>query len=318
MQFDVFNGDADGICSLVQLRLARPGASELITGVKRDIGLLRRAQAEAGDSVCVLDISLAKNRQALLDLLDKRVKVFYADHHQAGDISQHPLLESVIDTRAEVCTALLVDRYLNYRYSAWAAVAAFGDNLPAAAGNVVRRLGLSDSQGRQLRDLGICINYNAYGETVADLHIAPDQLFTRLSVYNSPFDYLADCGDEFQRLQDGYAGDMAQAWQTPVDSQSACSALFILPDQPWSRRVNGVWGNALALRYPDRAHAVLVPGSQGGYRVSVRAPVNNPSGADEFCSAFPGGGGRKAAAGINHLPLDGLDRFREKFIAYFS
>ena len=38
--YDVFNGDADGICSLVQLRLAEPRESTLVTGVKRDINLL--------------------------------------------------------------------------------------------------------------------------------------------------------------------------------------------------------------------------------------------------------------------------------------
>ena len=37
--FDVFNGDADGICSLVQLRLAAPAESTLITGVKRFVFL---------------------------------------------------------------------------------------------------------------------------------------------------------------------------------------------------------------------------------------------------------------------------------------
>ena len=35
--FDVFNGDADGICALIQLRLAEPRDTTLITGVKRDI-----------------------------------------------------------------------------------------------------------------------------------------------------------------------------------------------------------------------------------------------------------------------------------------
>ncbi|MGB5082223.1 MAG: acetyltransferase, partial [Burkholderiales bacterium] len=34
---DVFNGDADGLCSLRQLRLAEPAESQLVTGVKRDI-----------------------------------------------------------------------------------------------------------------------------------------------------------------------------------------------------------------------------------------------------------------------------------------
>lgn len=54
--YDVFNGDADGICALVQLRLAEPKPAELITGVKRDISLLNKLPVEACD-VTVLDIS---------------------------------------------------------------------------------------------------------------------------------------------------------------------------------------------------------------------------------------------------------------------
>ncbi|MBS4052635.1 MAG: DHH family phosphoesterase, partial [Methylomonas sp.] len=77
MNFDVFNGDADGICALLQLRLAEPADSILVTGVKRDISLLKRVDAKAGDRVNVLDISLDKNRQPLMDLLDRRVEVFY-------------------------------------------------------------------------------------------------------------------------------------------------------------------------------------------------------------------------------------------------
>ena len=32
-RIDVFNGDADGICALQQIRLAEPGESVLVTGV---------------------------------------------------------------------------------------------------------------------------------------------------------------------------------------------------------------------------------------------------------------------------------------------
>ena len=39
MDYDVFNGDADGIISLVQLRLSDPRDAELVTGRKRDIKL---------------------------------------------------------------------------------------------------------------------------------------------------------------------------------------------------------------------------------------------------------------------------------------
>ena len=63
--FDVFNGDADGLCALTQLRNARPLETELVTGVKRDINLLDRVQAEPGSQVTVLDVSLDKNRAGL-------------------------------------------------------------------------------------------------------------------------------------------------------------------------------------------------------------------------------------------------------------
>ena len=56
--FDVFSGDADGILSLVQLRLAEPRQAALITGRKRDINLLDRVAAGSGDHVTALDISI--------------------------------------------------------------------------------------------------------------------------------------------------------------------------------------------------------------------------------------------------------------------
>ena len=52
-----FNGDADGLCALQQLRLADPRPGELVTGVKRDINLLERVPARAGDECTVLDVS---------------------------------------------------------------------------------------------------------------------------------------------------------------------------------------------------------------------------------------------------------------------
>ena len=70
--FDVFNGDADGLCALHQLRLAEPRDSVLVTGVKREIALLKKVQASSGDHITVLDISLDKNREALQNLLTRR------------------------------------------------------------------------------------------------------------------------------------------------------------------------------------------------------------------------------------------------------
>ncbi|MFZ8890176.1 MAG: DHH family phosphoesterase, partial [Pseudomonadales bacterium] len=64
-RYDVFNGDADGICALLQLRLAMPAESTLITGVKRDIDLLKQVAAGPGDEITVLDVSMDTNRAAL-------------------------------------------------------------------------------------------------------------------------------------------------------------------------------------------------------------------------------------------------------------
>lgn len=63
---------------------------------------------------------------------------------------------------------------------------------------------------------------------------------------------------------------------------------------------------------------MLTRQSDDNFLVSVRAPLNNKTGADELCRQFETGGGRKAAAGINKLPASDYDRFLEKFTASFS
>ena len=55
--YDVFNGDADGLCALLQLRLATPCESVLVTGVKRDIKLLDKVDVQRNDEIYVFDIS---------------------------------------------------------------------------------------------------------------------------------------------------------------------------------------------------------------------------------------------------------------------
>ncbi|MFO1364243.1 MAG: hypothetical protein U1F45_17610 [Burkholderiales bacterium] len=92
-RIDAFNGDADGICALHQLRLAEPADSVLVTGPKRDIALLPRVAARAGDEVTVLDVSLDRNRGALEALLERGVRVRWFDHHYPGEIPSHPLFE---------------------------------------------------------------------------------------------------------------------------------------------------------------------------------------------------------------------------------
>ncbi len=308
--YDIFNGDADGICALLQLRLAEPRDATLITGVKRDIALLEQVKLAApGDRITVLDISMAKNSGPLNRLLGLGAEITYIDHHAAGEIPDHPNLDAIIDTRPEVCTSLLVDQELKGIYRPWAIVAAFGDNLDQSARQAAIPLQYSEEQLRQLKELGTCINYNGYGNTVDDLHIPPALLYRELLDYPSPFDYQADSNSSYRKLSNGYRQDIARAEAIEPFHSTAKVALYRLPDKAWARRVSGVYGNLLANRHPERAHAILTQHPQGGYVVSVRAPLANRTGAEQLCSQFPTGGGRKAAAGINQLPETELGRF---------
>jgi len=310
--FDVFNGDADGICALHQLRLAQPRSSTLITGVKRDIHLLKRVQAKQGDQITVLDISLDKNRDALQHVLSQGSSVRYFDHHFAGDIPMHAQLDTYIDTDANTCSSLLVNHYLNGAHLPWAVVAAFGDNLFDAAHQAATPLHLSDTQLQQLEYLGTLINYNGYGSTLDDLHFHPAALYQAIAPYNNPFDFIAESLD-YQTLARGYESDIEQARLLTAHTTTAKTAVFMLPDEPWTRRVSGVYGNELARQHPDRAHALITLLADQAYRISVRAPFTNKTGADELCMQFPTGGGRKAAAGVNALPADMLDAFISAF-----
>jgi hypothetical protein len=92
----------------------------------------------------------------------------------------------------------------------------------------------------------------------------------------------------------------------------------VLPSEPWARRVNGVLANQLAQQATGRAHALLTRLPEGGFVVSVRAPLNTREGADELCRRFATGGGRKAAAGVNHLPDEQYEEFVQAFRSAFA
>ena len=318
-RIDVFNGDADGICALAQLRLAEPHEATLVTGVKRDIALMDRVDAEAGDQVTVLDVSLDKNRKGLERVLQAGASVFYVDHHFAGDIPASTSLSTIINEAPDVCTSLLVNGHLKNRFLAWAIVGAFGDNLKASAEIMARHMDLSEAQLRKLEDLGTYMNYNGYGEKIEDLHFTPEELYLHVSRYLTPFTFMEDAKEAFGKLEDGYKTDMGKAESTRPESVSTeHAALFILPCEAWARRVSGVYSNDLANQSPDRAHAVLTEKADGHYLISVRAPLNRKTGADELCRQFPTGGGRAAAAGVNDLPADQFGAFAEAFTRQFA
>ena len=302
--FDVFNGDADGICALVQLRLARPRDSVLITGVKRDIALLSKVTAKSGDNVTVLDISMQKNLLALNNMLAEDVEVFYADHHQSGVIPQHKKLKALIDLSPTICTSLIIDNFLQQQFHLWGITAAFGDNLNTIALKLAMQAALTDTQTSQLQQLGIYLNYNGYGSQIEDLFYHPATLYQHCVDYVSPLEFISERADIFSALEDGYQDDMAAAKGTKAAYKSNAVGVFELPDEKWARRVSGVWGNELANQYPQRAHLILTPVDKQHYTVNIRAPHDNKSGANTVASQFPTGGGRAGAAGINLLATD--------------
>ena len=315
--FDVFNGDADGICALHQIRLAEPTESELVTGVKREIELLKRVRAGPGDLVTVLDISLDRNRGALLKLLEDGAQVRYFDHHAAHDIPDHPALEAVIDQSRDVCTSMLVDRYLGARYRPWAVAAAFGDNLADCAVRLAAPLGLNASRLDVLRELGENLNYNAYGETESDLLVSPAALYRLIHAYADPFRLVRN-EPVIAQLGHERKADLRQALAIEPQRASIGAEAYLLPDVPWSRRVSGVFANHLAGTNPEFTHAVLTHNARGGYTVSVRSPGNANVSALDFCRLFTTGGGRLQAAGIDQIEAAQLDAFLDEFERAFK
>jgi hypothetical protein len=316
--FDVFNGDADGLCALTQLRNAQPREAELVTGVKRDINLLERVEAGPDSRVTVLDVSLDKNRAGLERALASGAEVFYFDHHFAGDIPTAENFQSFINTAPDVCTSMLVNQYLEGAFLEWAVVGTFGDNLQDSARRIAKPLAVREGSLQYLEHLGIYINYNGYGSNLDDLHFEPAELYRLIAPYASPFDFMSDGAEHFQKLEQGYRQDMASAAALTPEYQDDAVAAYMFPNEPWARRVSGVYSNDLANGDPARGHAVLTTKANGCYLVSVRAPLSNKTGADELCMKFPTGGGRKAAAGINDLPADMLQEFIDTFAAFYA
>jgi hypothetical protein len=312
-----FNGDADGLCALQQLRLENAEPGVLVTGVKRDIELVGRVAAKAGDECVVLDVSLDVNRAGLVTVLAAGAKVRYFDHHHAGEVPDHAKLEPHLDPSPNVCTSILVDRYLGGRRRAWAAVGAFGDSLGAEGRALSHAAGVGEDDARALEDLGVCINYNAYGETLADLHVPPATLAEEMRPFEDPREFLRR-SESYRKLRDGYQQDMELAARLEPRTEVPGAVLFLLPDEAWARRASGTLANDLAKAHAGSAVAIVSPKAQGGFLVSLRVPKESTVSAEAFARRFPTGGGRRTAAGINHLPAPELDSFARDFTCEFT
>jgi hypothetical protein len=310
---DLFNGDADGICALHQLRMAEPRRTRLITGVKRDIELFRHLPPDRPLDVTVLDLCFDKNEAGVRRVLQADGQVRYFDHHSAHTLFEHPRLHACIDQAADVCTSLLVDRHLAGRFRDWAIVGAHGDNLSPASFAMARARGHDAGEMEALQRLGLLLNYNAYGESTDDLHLPPLQLYEAVRRFESPFDFIAQA-DEYRRLAQGYEDDRHRSAALQPFWRHRDAELYLLPGEAWARRLSGTLANRLVAEGEGKSVAVLTRRSDGHFIVSVRIAARCAASADALCRRYPSGGGRRAAAGIDSLPESEL----EGFIAEFS
>lgn len=315
--YDLFNGDADGICALHQLRLAQACDSRLLTGVKRDIALFQKLPKDVALNVTALDISFDRNEAALRQVLESGGCVRYFDHHAAQKKFAHPQLECHIDGAPDICTSLLVDQYVGGRFRPWTIVAAYGDNMPALAARLTLAAGCSAQSSNDLAQLGHLLNYNAYGETTADLHIHPADLYRAIHHFEMPQDFIARA-PEYAYLLKGFTTDQQLLRDMEPHAESALAAVYLLPDAHWARRLSGILANQLTGTDRNKSFAVLTPCSSGTYVASIRTGAATHARADLFCSRYPGGGGRHAAGGVDQLPESELGRFITDFFHYLT
>ena len=313
--YDLFNGDADGLCALHQLRMHQPRDSTLLTGVKRDIELLRKLPRGLALEVSVLDVCFDRNVDEVREVLANGGRVAYFDHHAASSLFEHPRLHAHIDRAADVCTALLVDRHVAGRYRDWAIVGAFGDNLLGVARGLASQQGHGEQQAAKLEHLGMLLNYNAYGESIEDLHLHPLALYHALHGFECPLDFIAR-SDAYALLHEGHAEDQHRLASIQPTAEDARGEVFVLGSEPWMRRLSGSLANERVASGHGRSVAVLTQRSDGGYLVSVRTAEGCAAGADELCRRYPGGNGRRAAAGIDRLPEAALDGFMADFFRH--
>jgi hypothetical protein len=317
MDYDIFNGDADGIFSLHQYRLENPlPNARLITGVKRDIWLLARLEDVTDSALAVFDISFDSNRASLLKILGNNNRVVYFDHHFAGEGIDALAIQAYLDPSPRTCTSLIVNAALGGSHGLWAICGAFGDNLLEPALALAQALHLGEKQIHRLRELGEMFNYNGYGEFLDDLHFHPQKLYEAVQPYANPFDFY-DHSQQLATLRTGYQSDLAQAMNQQELKTFGKNRIYCLPNESWARRVAGVFSNFRARERVAAAHVVITENRDKTLRISVRAPLAEQRHADTLCKLYPTGGGRAAAAGINSLPAEMLGGFLDTFQSFY-
>ena len=273
MRWYAYNGDADGICSMVQWGLVYGIEGKRITGVKRDIELLERVSPNPDDEIIVMDISLARNHARAVELSSQGFDITWFDHHLAGDpidaIATH------IDTSSDVCTARIVEKFLGVD-SDWAQVALHGDGLSV------------HSSKPEFKELGELLNYNGYGADLSDLHFHPDELLLLCLQAKTPQKFMDT--QAFMTLKNGFESDLSNA-----KNIEPSNGYYLLPNEAWARRVVGVMAHRIN-ESGDGPHVIAIDKGE-----TLQVSIRGSEGIGELCKMF-GGGGRATAGGIDALP----------------
>ena len=308
--YDFFNGDADGIISLHQYRMHYPQDSEVFTGVKRDVKLLRHCTNIENSKFTVFDISLLSNRDYVNTILNKGNTIRWFDHHEPGDIDLGDDFEIFVDADPNCCTNILVDKFLEGLYRPWTICGAYGDNLHEQAEKLNPCFNASSMS--QLKEIGETLNYNGYGNEESDLTVHPKDVYLDIKNYESPFQYR-DKSEVYSKIHTQMKSDEAELSSSEIMHDTQTGKVILLPDSKASIRYSGIYSNEQTTNNPDKAFAILTLVDGENYRISIRSPKTNPYGASKLALQFPTGGGREKAAGVNELPKSELNQFIEKF-----
>ena len=273
MRWYAYNGDADGICSMVQWGLVYGIEGHRVTGVKRDIELLERVNPNPDDEIIVMDISLARNHARAVELSTQGFDITWFDHHLAGE----PIdgITTNIDTSSDVCTARIVEKFLGLE-SDWAQVALHGDGLSP------------HSSKPEFKELGELLNYNGYGADLSDLHFHPDELLLLCLQAKTPQNFMDT--QAFMTLKNGFESDLSNAKNIEQNK-----GYYLLPNEAWARRVVGVMAHRIN-ESGDGPHVIAIDKGE-----TLQVSIRGSEGIGELCKMF-GGGGRATAGGIDALP----------------
>ena len=221
--YDVFNGDTDGIFAWHQLRLAHPREAKIVTGVKRDVNLASRVDSQEGDLVTIMDVSHAKNRKDVQRILDSGAIVEYFDHHDPKELIEHPNITYHINTEPNISTGLIVNSHVKGQNRLWSIATAFGDNHIDLAMNMAKSEGLSDEQVLILKQIGLVVNYNSYGQTVDDLFFSPEEIAEAARACGPDIFNFLEQGDIFSTLLENFNADIfgPLAFDNSVSKKSA-------------------------------------------------------------------------------------------------